>query len=200
MARGRGISQLIIHMAHLTPIGWCYFTGSVLCSAIVYQSSKKVIPYMIRKQAMRSFPSFEWIVIPQYGMSLSFALFFLTSFFLGYFCDSGNSEDDVNFFMIMASVFFVFYSVPYFIKLFKLRCFMLNNGAIFISRFAPLGLYKRIHIDKSSIIERVEGKNNDDPVITFKYNDSKTYELKINQYSVDGQKILRNAICNTSSG
>lgn len=105
MARGRGISQLIIHMAHLTPIGWCYFTGSVLCSAIVYQSSKKVIPYMIRKQAMRSFPSFEWIVIPQYGMSLSFALFFLTSFFLGYFCDSGNSEDDVNFFMIMASGF-----------------------------------------------------------------------------------------------
>lgn len=46
----------------------------------------------------------------------------------------------------------------------------------------------------------MEGKNNDEPVITFKYNDSKTYELKMNQYSFDGQKILRNAICNTSSG
>lgn len=191
MARGRGIAQIIIHMSHLTPVGWGYFACSILCSALVYQSSKKVIPFWIRKQAIHSYPSFEWIVIPQYGMSLSVAIFLIASFFLGYFCHSDNSEDDISFFMIMAGVFFIFCSVPSFIKLFRLRCFMCNNGAYFISRFAPLGLYKRIHIDKSSITESMECKRNDEPVITFKYNDGKTCKLEMIQYTTDGQNIIR---------
>lgn len=195
MSRGRGIAQLIIHMSHLTPVGWSYFACSVLCSALVYQSSKKVIPYWIRKQAIHSYPSFEWIVIPQYGMSLSFALFLIASFFLGYFCNSADSEDDVSFFMFMSGLFFVFYSIPSFIKLFKLRCFMCNNGAIFISRFAPLGLYKRIKIDKNSIEEIMEGENNDEPVVTFKYNCDKICKLKLDQYTTGGQCILRKMLC-----
>lgn len=191
MSRGRGIAQLIIHMSHLTPVGWGYFACSVLCSTLVYKSSKKVIPFWIRKQAIHSYPSFEWIVIPQYGMSLSVALFLIASFFLGYFCNSDNSEDDISFFMIMACVFFIFCSIPSFIKLFRLRCFMYNNGSVFISRFAPLVLYKRIHIDKDSIIERMEGKNNDEPVVIFKYNEGKKCKLNMVEYSVEGQDILR---------
>ena len=191
MSRGRGIAQLIIHMSHLTPVGWGYLAGSVLCSALVYQSCKKVIPYWIRKQAIHSYPSFEWIVIPQYGMSLSLAFFLVASFSLGYFCNSDNSEADISFFMIMAFGFFICCSVPSFIKLFRFRCFMCNNVAIFISRFAPLGLYKRINIDKSSIIESMEGKNNDEPVVSFKYNDGKRCNLKMIQYTTEGQSILR---------
>lgn len=181
-------------MSHLTPVGWGYFGCSILCSALVRQSSKKVIPYLIRKQAIHSYPSFEWIVIPQYGMSLSLALFLIASFFLGYFCDSGNSEDDIFFFMIMSGGFLLFFSVPAFCILAKQKCFMRNNGAFFISRFALLGLYKRISIDENSVSESMEGRDNDQPVITFKYNGNKTYKLKLMQYSVEGQDILRNML------
>jgi len=181
-------------MSHLTPVGWGYFGCSILCSALVRQSSKKVIPYLIRKQAIYSYPSFEWIVIPQYGMSLSLTLFLIASFFLGYFCDSGNSEDDIIFFMIMSGGFLLFYSVPVFCILAKQKCFMRNNGAVFISRFAPLGLYKRISIDEYSVVESLEGKDKDQPVVTFKYNGNKTCKLRLNQYSVEGQDILRSML------
>lgn len=190
MSRGRGIAQLIIHMSHLTPVGWGYFACSVLCSALVYQSSKKVIPFWIRKQAVHSYPSFEWIVIPQYGVSLSFALFLTASFFLGYFCDSNDREDDIAFFMAMSFVFFLICSVPSFCKLFRPKCFMCNNGAFFISRFAPLGLYKRITIQKDSIVETMEGKDKDVPVVRFQYNGGKKCKLRLLEYSMEGQKIL----------
>ena len=68
---------------------------------------------------------------------------------------------------------------------------MYNNEAVFISRFAPLGLYKRIHIDKSSIVEQMTGKDQDEPVITFKYNDGKNCEIKLLEYSNEGQDLLR---------
>lgn len=191
MARGRGIAQIIIHMSHLTPLGWGYLACSILCSALVCQSSKKVIPFWIRKRAIHSYPSFEWIVIPQYGTSLSVALFLIASFFLGYFCDSENRGDDIYFFMMMSGGFFVLAYVPSFIKLIRLRCFMYNNEAVFISRFAPLGLYKRIHIDKSSIVEQMTGKDQGEPVITFKYNDGKNCEIKLLEYSNEGQDLLR---------
>lgn len=71
---------------------------------------------------------------------------------------------------------------------------MRNNGAIFISRFAPLGLYKRISIDKESIVENVEGKNNEQPVITFRYNGCKICKLYLIQYSDKGVKILRDML------
>lgn len=194
MSRGRGLAQVIIHMSHLTPIGWGYFGGTILCSALVWKSSKKVVPFWIRKQAIHSYPSFEWIVIPQYGMSLSIALFLIASFFLGYFCDTCTKEDDIIYFRIMSGVFLLFYTVPAFCILTNQKCFMRNNGAFFISRFAPLGLYKRISIDEDSVVECMEGKNNDQPVITFKYNGNKTCKLKLNQYSVEGQNILRNML------
>lgn len=190
MSRGKGIAQLIIHMSHLTPVGWGYFACSVLCSALVYQSSKKIIPFWIRKQAVHSYPSFEWIVIPQYGVSLSFALFFIASFFLGYFCDTSDSEDDVGFFMFISCCFFLLFSVPSFCTLLRLKCFMCNNGSFFISRFAPLGLYKRISIDKDSIVETMEGKNNNEPVVEFQYDEGKKCKLKLKEYSMEGQELL----------
>ena len=71
---------------------------------------------------------------------------------------------------------------------------MQNNGAVFISRFAPLGLYKRISIDEQSVVESMEGKNDDQPVVTFKYNGNKTCKLRLMQYSVEGQNFLRNML------
>lgn len=51
MAKGRALAQLIMHMSHLTPVGWGYFACSVVLSGICYPSSKKMIPCFIRKQS-----------------------------------------------------------------------------------------------------------------------------------------------------
>ena len=67
MSKGRALAQLIMHMSHLTPVGWGYFACSVVLSGICYPSSKKMIPFFIRKQAKKCYPDFEWIVIPQYS-------------------------------------------------------------------------------------------------------------------------------------
>ena len=47
MAKGRALAQLIMHMSHLTPVGWGYFACSVVLSGICYPSSKKMIPCFI---------------------------------------------------------------------------------------------------------------------------------------------------------
>ena len=51
MAKGRALAQLIMHMSHLTPVGWGYFACSVVLSGMCYPSSKKMIPCFIRKQS-----------------------------------------------------------------------------------------------------------------------------------------------------
>lgn len=43
MAKGRALAQLIMHMSHLTPVGWGYFACSVVLSGICYPSSKKMM-------------------------------------------------------------------------------------------------------------------------------------------------------------
>ena len=53
MAKGRALAQLIMHMSHLTPVGWGYFACSVVLSGICYPSSKKMIPCFIRKQSKK---------------------------------------------------------------------------------------------------------------------------------------------------
>ena len=37
----------------------------------------------------------------------------------------------------------------------------------------------------------MEGKNNDEPVVIFKYNEGKKCKLNMVEYSVEGQDILR---------
>ncbi len=192
MARARGIFQLIQHLSHLTPVGWGYLACSVLCSALVYQSSKRITPFVVRKQAKHSYPSFEWIVVPQYGMPLSLALLPIAFFFLGYFCDSGAPEDDIYFFKILSGIFILFLSVPTFFDLLNIKCFMRNNGIIYISRFAPLGLYERISINYLSVIEdSPEKENSDEHFVSFQYNKGKFCRLNLKLYSSEGQVIIK---------
>ncbi len=44
MSRGKGLVQFIVHMSHLTPVGWGYFGCSILLSGAFYSSSKMVLP------------------------------------------------------------------------------------------------------------------------------------------------------------
>lgn len=192
MAKGRALAQLIMHMSHLTPVGWGYFACSVVLSGICYPSSKKMISCFIRKQSKKCYPDFEWIVIPQYSMPLSLLVFLAMNSFLGYFCYQETSEDDIVFFCIIGIVLFIFALLPIFIKLFKLKCIMKNNKALFMSRFSLLGFYKRIIIDADSIkiIPNKKGQN-DDAYISFIYNGK--YKCKLDKflYSEEGWNLLK---------
>ena len=199
MSKGRALAQLIMHMSHLTPVGWGYFACSVVLSGICYPSSKKMIPCLIRKQAKKCYPDFEWIVIPQYSMSLSLLIFLAMNSFLGYFCYQETSEDDIIFICIIGVTLFILALLPIFIKLFKLKCIMRNNKALFMSRFSLLGFYKRIIIDADSIkILPNEEIKCDDAYISFIYNGK--YKCKLDKclYSEEGWNLLkRELLANT---
>lgn len=199
MSKGRALAQLIMHMSHLTPVGWGYFACSVVLSGICYPSSKKMIPFFIRKQAQKCYPDFEWIVIPQYSMSLSLLIFLAMNSFLGYFCYQETSEDDIIFFCIIGVTLFIFALLPIFIKLFKLKCIMKNNNALFMSRFSLLGFYKRIIIDADSIkILSNEEIKCDDAYISFIYNGKYKCKLDKSLYSEEGWNLLkRELLANT---
>lgn len=199
MSKGRALAQLIMHMSHLTPVGWGYFACSVVLSGICYPSSKKMIPFFIRKQAKKCYPDFEWIVIPQYSMSLSLLIFLAMYSFLGYFCYQETSEDDIIFFCIIGVTLFIFALLPIFIKLFKLKCIMKNNNALFMSRFSLLGFYKRIIIDADSIkILSNEEIKCDDAYISFIYNGKYKCKLDKSLYSEEGWNLLkRELLANT---
>lgn len=151
-----------------------------------------MIPCFIRKQSKKCYPDFEWIVIPQYSMPLSLLVFLAMNSFLGYFCYQETSGDDIVFFCIIGVVLFIFALLPIFIKLFKLKCIMKNNNALFMSRFSLLGFYKRIIIDADSIkiIPDKKGQN-DDAYISFIYNGK--YKCKLDKflYSEEGWNLLK---------
>lgn len=158
-----------------------------------------MIPFFIRKQAKKCYPDFEWIVIPQYSMSLSLLIFLAMNSFLGYFCYQETSEDDIIFFCIIGVTLFIFALLPIFIKLFKLKCIMKNNNALFMSRFSLLGFYKRIIIDADSIkILPNEEIKCDDAYISFIYNGKYKCKLDKSLYSEEGWNLLkRELLANT---
>ena len=132
-------------------------------------------------------------------MSLSLLIFLAMNSFLGYFCYQETSEDDIVFFCIISVVLFIFALLPIFIKLFKLKCIMRNNKALFISRFSLLGFYKRIIIDVDSIkILPNEEIKCDDAYISFIYNGKYKCKLDKSLYSEEGWNLLkRELLANT---
>lgn len=195
MSRGRGLAQLIIHMSHLTTVGWGYFGCSILLSGIFYSSSKKIIPHVIKEQARKSYPEFEWIVVPQYSISLSLLIFIIMNSFLGYFCHSDDSDDDIEFFIILGIVFFLFMLLPILIQTLRLRCVMRNNGGLFISRCSLFGLYKRISINRNSVtILPDEKKQISDAYIVFNYDGNKRCKLDKLLYSDNAWNILKHEL------
>ena len=112
--------------------------------------------------------------------------------FLGYFCESNNVDDDIVYFIMVGIVFFLFVLFPKLLKIFRLKCFMKNNDSYFISRFSLLGFYRRINVDKSSVVITPDAKGEiDDAFITFVYNERKMCKLDKKFYSEAGWNLLK---------
>lgn len=185
--RGRGIAEIIEHLSHLTPLGWCYLGGVLLLSLVTWQASKKVIPYIIRERARKYYPNFEWIVIP-HGFPISGLLFLCLCFPLGYFCN--RVDNDILFFKFMSVFLLLLTIMPVFFKLYKQKCFMRNNQSLFISSFALLGFYRRIKIHKDSIKTFMSGSKNEKLYIEFTVNNGERILIDTTNYSDEGRKIL----------
>lgn len=187
MSRGRGLAQMVIHMSHITPIGWCYMGGISMMAIMTWQASKKLIPRIIRYHAKKYYPNFEWIVIP-HGIPISGLLFLCLCFPLGYFCEGG--DDDVLYFKFMSVAFIFMNIIPILIRVYKQKCFMRNNQALFVSTFALWGWYRRITIQTKSIQTYLEGSEKKEQIIEFKDNKGKKMKINTTFYSKEGQKIL----------
>lgn len=189
MARGRGIAQLIIHLSHLTPLGWCYLGVGGMATYATYSSSKKIIPKIIRNQAKKYYPQFEWIVIP-HGYPLSGFVFLSFSSFLGYFCE--GEYDDISFFCFMSLCFGLFMLVPILFRLRNQKSFMCNNNALFISKLALLGFYDRVSVKKDSIsIYEIEHDKNKEEIIEFETLKGRKIKIKTDSYAQDGIERLK---------
>lgn len=191
MAKGRGIAQLIIHLSHLTPIGWGYLGIGGIVTYMTYSSSKKIIPMIIRHQAKKYYPHFEWIIIP-HGYPLSGFVFLMFFAFLGFFCESETQNDDVIFFSFMALGFGLFGLIPILFSLRNQKSFMCNNRALFISKIALCGFYERISInpDTISIYEEEHNKTTEE-IIEFETNKGKRIKIKTDSYATDGIERLK---------
>lgn len=189
MVRGRGIAQLIIHLSHLTPLGWCYLGIGCMATYATYSSSKKVIPKIIRNQAKKYYPQFEWIVIP-HGYPLSGFVFLSFSSFLGYFCE--GEYDDISFFCFMSLCFGLFMLVPILFRLRNQKSFMYNNNALFISKLALFGFYDRVSVKKNSIsIYEVEHDKSKEEIIEFETQKGRKIKIKTDSYAQDGIERLK---------
>lgn len=187
--RGRGIAPLIIHLSHLTPLGWCYLGVGVIAAYATYSSSKKIIPKIIRNQAKKYYPQFEWIVIP-HGYPLSGFVFLSFSSFLGYFCEGGY--DDISFFCFMSLVFGLVTLVPILFRLRNQKSFMYNNNALFISKLALFGFYDRVSVKKNSIsIYEIEHDKSKEEIIEFETPKGRKIKIKTNSYAQDGIERLK---------
>ncbi|MCM1296188.1 MAG: hypothetical protein NC311_11660 [Muribaculaceae bacterium] len=190
MAKGRGIAELIIHLSHLTPIGWGYLSVGGIVSYLTYSSSKKIIPYLIKRQAKKYYPQFEWIIIP-HGYPLSGFVFLLFFAFLGYFCES-EKNDDVFFFSFMAWIFGLFGLVPILFRLRNQKSFMRNNNSLFMSKIALLGIYERVNIKEGTGRTYEIGKdNNKEEIIEFETVKGKRIRIKTDSYAVEGIERLK---------
>lgn len=193
MARGRGIAQLIIHLSHLTPIGWIYLGIGGFVSYLTYSSSKKIIPNLIKRQARKYYPQFEWIIIP-HGYPLSGFAFLLFFAFLGYFCES-EEHDDVFFFSFMAIVFSLFGLIPIIFRLRNQKSFMRNNNSLFISKMALMGIYERINIKAGTVHTYKIGKDDaKEEIIEFETSKGKHIKIKTNSYAIEGIERIKHLL------
>lgn len=189
MARGRGIAQLIIHLSHLTPLGWCYLGIGTIATYATYSLSKRIIPQIIRYQTKKYYPQFEWAVIP-HGYPLSGFVFLSFSSFLGFFCE--GEYDDISYFCIMSLFCGLFMLVPILLRLRNQKSFMCNNNALFISKFALLGFYDRVSINKDSIsIYEIEQDKNKEEIIEFETKEGRKIKIKTECYEKDGIERLK---------
>lgn len=190
MARGRGIAQLIMHLSHLTPVGWGFLGVGGFVSYITYFSSKKIIPLIIKRQAKKYYPQFEWIIIP-HGYPLSGFVFLIFFGLLGYFCEN-EENDDVFYFSFMAIFFGLFGLIPILIHLRKQKSFMCNNNGLFISKIALWGIYERINVKMNTIsVYEIEVDKYKEEIIEFETNSGKRVKVSTNSYANEGIERLK---------
>lgn len=183
--RGRGIAELIKHLSHLETKGWLYLLFSFAISIAMFYALKYFIPWLMKKATKRCFPFFSWVAIPRYNFLIATTCFLIFFSLVGYMSPIG---DDVIFFFCqgMGGLLILF---GLFARL--QRSIMFNQCDYYVSRFALLGIYKKL--------PRIEFKADgypDKDIIKLYSNNKKVCKIRWLYYTTEGQRHINEMICN----
>lgn len=138
---GRGIAEIIRHLTHLTPIGWCIFIGIAVSAILLTLFSRKLLSRVMVVKARIQYPEFQWVAMPKIGGWLSLIIFCILFSFLGYF---SHFLDDIYFFRIFglcgAALCVVKIVTPS-----KQNCAILcNKNELYLAKYYGLGKFRPI--------------------------------------------------------
>ena len=182
---GRGIAELIKHLSHLETKGWLYLLFSFAISIAMFYALKYFIPWLMKKATKRCFPFFSWVAIPRYNFLIATTCFLIFFSLVGYMSPIG---DDV--------IFFFCHGMGLLLILFGLfarlqRSIMFNQGDYYLSRFALLGIYKKL----PRIGFKADGYPDKD-IIKLYSNNKKVCKIRWLYYTTEGQRHINEMICN----
>ena len=175
---GKAVVELIRHLSHLSVWGWIYLFAIIACTVGLWFLLNKYIPVCIKILTRQRYPFFSWVAIPQYKLTLSAGLFLCLFCFLGYF---GLQEEDVPFFIGMGGAALFILLVGQRVQ----HSFMLNQGEFYMSTFALLGKYRKIH----PVLWSLEG-DSENGKITVKQDGKRVCRIRLDYFSNDAQKYL----------
>lgn len=79
---GRALADLIRHLMHLTPTGWCVFVGIVISAIVLTFFSRKTLGRIMVAKARIQYPEFQWVAMPKIGgklMTIIFCILFFST-------------------------------------------------------------------------------------------------------------------------
>lgn len=185
---GRGIVELIRHLSHLETTGWLYLLFSLALSIGLFYALKYSIPVLMKKATIRCFPFFSWVAIPRYDFLIALSCFLLFFSLVGYL---SPIRDDVIFFFCMG-MFFMIFLLASFARL--QRSFMFNQSDYYVSRFALLGIYRKI--PKTGF--HAEGYPDKDKLVIYSGN-KRICKIRWLYYTTEGQRHINEMICHLTN-
>lgn len=154
---GRGIAEIIRHLMHLTPTGWCIFISILVSAILLTFFSRKILGRVMVAKARIQYPEFQWVAIPKIGGKLMVVIFCILFSFLGYF---SSIADDISFFRFFGLFCAAFYTFMFFIPAKQSCAILCNKNELYLAKYSGFGRFKPVrHLENIRVFE--EARDNE---------------------------------------
>ena len=165
---GRGIAEIIRHLMHLTPTGWCIFIGIVASAILLTFFSRKILGRVMVAKARIQYPEFQWVAMPKIGGKLSVIIFCILFSFLGYF---SSIAEDISFFRFFGLFCAALYAFMSFLPANQSCAILCNKSELYIAKYSGFGRFRPIkNLENITVFE--EARENE-KILRIKHGNSK---------------------------
>lgn len=165
---GGGIAEIIRHLMHLTPTGWCIFIGIVASAILLTFFSRKILGRVMVAKARIQYPEFQWVAMPKIGGKLSVIIFCILFSFLGYF---SSIAEDISFFRFFGLCCAALYAFMFFLPANQSCAILCNKSELYIAKYSGFGRFRPIkHLENITVFE--EARENE-KILRIKHGNSK---------------------------